>query len=415
MLRAAGLLSRCQGSTGWAVSELPRGARAYVVGLPLAAFATAGWLLRDTSSNRHDVVVAALLLVFGSLSVEATRRVGQPSGTLVKDLLSVWWLPMAVLLPPVYVLLAPIPLLALTHWRLRTSLIYRRVFSAASIGLAYAAGSVVFHAAVSGRRWPPAGPGLLRWALAVGAAGLFAAAANAVLVAVAVKAVDPQTRWRELLWDTESVRLEAVETCLGVTVAVLVALQPPLAAFALPPVLLLQRGMLHAQLHAAARTDAKTGLLNAPTWEREAEGKLLALHRWGQPASILLIDVDHFKGVNDTHGHLAGDRVLHAVADTMAGGVRAGDLLGRFGGEEFVALLPAADAEETARVAERIRAQVAALVVPLDDGQAVSVTVSIGVAATDTRALTVPDLLAAADHFMYRAKESGRNQVASQT
>lgn len=246
---------------------------------------------------------------------------------------------------------------------------------------------------------------MLRWALAVGAAGLFAAAANAVRVAVAVKAVDPQTRRRELPWDTESVRLEAVETCLGVTVAFLVALQPPLAAFALPPVLLLQRGMLAA----AARTDASTGLLNAPIWEREAEGRLLALHRRGQPASIPLIDVDHCKGVNDTHGHLAGDRVLHAVADTLAGGVRAGDLRGRFGGEEFVALLPAADAEETARVAERIRAQVAAMVVPLDDGQAVSVTVSIGVAATDTRALTVPDLLAAADHFMYRAKASGRN------
>lgn len=399
----------------WAVLNLPPSIRSYVVGLPVAALAVAVWLVADLAPSGRDVLLACLLLAAGALSVEATRRIGEPAGTVAKDLLSAWWLPMAVLLPPVYVLLAPFPLMALTQWRVRAALVHRRIFSAASIGLAYAAASVGFHAAYPGQAGPPAAPGLLRWALVVAAAGVSAAAVNSVLVAVAVKAADRQTRWCDLLWDPENLRLDAVEACLGVTVAVLLGVEPVLVAFTLPPVLLLQRGLLHAQLRAVALLDAKTGLLNAPTWEREAAGKLLALRRREQPAAVLLIDVDHFKRVNDTHGHLVGDQVLRAVAGALAGGLRDGDLLGRFGGEEFVALLPAADAAETARIAERLRGQVAALAVALDNGHTVGVTVSIGAASTPSSALTVPDLLAAADHCMYQAKAAGRNRVIPQT
>lgn len=107
--------------------------------------------------------------------------------------------------------------------------------------------------------------------------------------------------------------------------------------------------------------------------------------------------------------------MLRAVAGALAGGVRAGDLVGRFGGEEFVALLlPAADAQETAVVAERLRDQVAGLVVPLATGHAVRVTVSLGVVVSHSSTLSVPGLLAAADHCMYRAKAGGRNQVVGQ-
>lgn len=396
---------------GWAVRGLPTGLRGYVVGLPVLALAVAVWLGGRTALAGRDVVLAGLLLAAGALSVETTRRVGQPAGTMVKDLLSVWWLPMAVLLPPVYVLLAPAPLLALTQWRVRHSPVHRRVFSAAAIGLAYAAASGVFHAANPGHGGPPSGPGLLGWALTVGAAGVLGAAANSALIAVAVKTADPQTRWRDLLGDAEDLRLEAVETCVGVSVAVLTGLAPALGVFMLPPVLLLQRGLLHAQLSAGALTDAKTGLLNAPTWEREATSKLFALSRRDQPSAVLLIDIDYFKRVNDTHGHLAGDQVLRAVADELRAGVRDGDLLGRFGGEEFVALLAGADASETARVAERLRVHVAQLAVPLGNGQPVQVTVSIGTAATAGSELAVPDLLAAADYSMYQAKAAGRNTV----
>lgn len=415
MQRVSALATRAyRGFGNWPVMELPAGLRWYVLGLPVAALAVGLWLVGRTTVHRHEVVLAGLLLSVGALSVEATRRVGRPSGTLVKDLLSAWWLPAAVLLPPLYVLLAPVPLLALQQWRVHATLLHRRVFSAASIGLAYAGASMGLHAALPGAGRPPLGSGLVPWALAVGAAGVVAAAANALLVAVAVKAADPQARWRELLADPEHLRLDAVETCLGVTVAVLMVVGPVLLVFMLPPVLLLQRGLLHAQLRAVAMLDGKTGLLNASAWEREAEARLLALRRQSHPSAVLLIDIDYFKSVNDAYGHLAGDQVLRAVGGALTDGVRDGDLVGRFGGEEFVALLPGADAQETDVIAERLRSHVAGLVVVVDDGAAVAVTVSIGAATTRTSALSVLELLAAADRCVYHAKTAGRNQVVPQ-
>jgi diguanylate cyclase (GGDEF)-like protein len=391
--------------------SLPLGVRSYLAGVVALWVGAVGWLVPTSMPTGRDLVLAGLLLAAGAMSVETTRWVGQPAGTMVRDLLSVWWLPMAVLLPPVYVLLAPVPLLAHMQWRVSRSLLHRRVFSAASIGLAYATASWVFHAVLPGQAEPSSGPGLLRWALVAAAVGALGAALNALLVAVAVKGADAQTRWRALLLQPENVRMEGVEACVGVTVAVLVGLEPALVAFTLPPVLMLQRGLLHAHLRAVALLDGKTGLLNAPSWEREAAGKLLALRRRRQSAAVLLIDVDHFKRVNDEHGHLVGDQVLRAVAEVLTNGVRDGDLVGRFGGEEFVALLPGADNGESARVAERLRDHVARLVVPVQTGLTVCVTVSIGVATAPPGELLVPELLAAADYCMYQAKAAGRNHV----
>lgn len=405
---------RLEDGSGWALWQLPAGVRGYVIALPLLAVAVAVWLVRGTAPAGREMALGCLLLACGGASVEASRRLGEPAGTVVKDLLSAWWLPLAVLLPPVFVLLAPWPLMALTQWRVRPALLHRRVFSAAVIGLSYAAASWVFHALFPGPVGLPLGPGRLAWVAAVAAAGVAAAALNALLVAVAVKAADPQTRWGALLWDSEDLRRDALEVCAGVIVAVMVGLGAVLVAVTLPPVLLLQRGLLHAQLRAAARHDPKTGLLNAVTWEREAASTLQALRRDRQPVAVLLIDIDHFKDVNDTHGHLVGDQVLRAVASTLSSGMRDQDLLARFGGEEFVALLVAADAAETDLIAERLRQQVAGLSVPVAVGLAVTVTVSIGVAAVSrSRSLAVADLLAAADVCMYRAKEAGRNQVVT--
>jgi len=288
------------------------------------------------------------------------------------------------------------------------------VFSAAVIGLSYAAVSLAFHTSFPGSVGLPLGPERLALVAAVAAAGLAAAALNSLLVAVAVKAVDPQTSWQALLWDAEDLRLDVFEVCVGVIVAVMVGIDAVLLVMTLPPVLLLQRGLLHAQLRAAARHDPKTGLLTAVTWEREAASTLQTRRRDRQPVAVLLIDIDHFKDVNDTHGHLVGDQVLRAVADTLSSGMRDQDLLGRFGGEEFVAMLVPADATETDLIAERLRQQVAALSVPTAAGPFVTVTVSIGVAAVDrSSSLAVADLLAAADMCMYRAKAAGRNRIVT--
>ena len=174
---------------------------------------------------------------------------------------------------------------------------------------------------------------------------------------------------------------------------------------ALPPVILLQRSLLHQQLRTAARTDAKTGLLNAVAWQREADGWVRRARRAGVPAAVLLVDIDHFKRVNDRYGHLAGDELLAATASTLVSHVRAGDVLGRFGGEEFVALLPGAGQEQAVWIAERLRERVRVIAIPSLGAEA-TVTVSIGVAALGRDGNELFELLAAADAALYRAKQS---------
>lgn len=396
---------------------LPRALRIYVFGLLAVAGVTTGVLAWTTPIRMGDMAGFVMLLGAGAVCVEASRQQGEPAGVLAKNLLATWFLPMAALLPPVYVLVAPALLMALTQARVRRTALHRRVFSAASSGLAYAAASVAMSrlgpprpALGSGTSFPEGR--LLMWAATVLAFGLLATMLNAAVVGVAVSAWDPQTHWQDVLVDRENLVYDAAEACLGALVAFAVAMEPLLLIMALPPALLLQRGLLHTQLRAAARLDPKTGILNAASWERETTSELERLSRTRQTAGVLLIDVDHFKRVNDTFGHLAGDRVLRAVADALHLQLREGDLLGRFGGEEFAVLLPTADEDEAFNVAERLRQRVAELAVPLGDDVATGVTISIGGAVTDRPGLSIGDLLAAADVELYAAKSAGRDQVS---
>jgi len=233
---------------------------------------------------------------------------------------------------------------------------------------------------------------------------------SAFLVAVAAWLADPDSRLRDMLWDRERMLLDLTETCVGILVTIACALSALLLCVALPPVLLLQRSLMHQQLKAAAQTDAKTGLLNAIAWQREAAAAITAADRRGQPLAVLLADVDHFKRVNDTHGHLVGDEVLRALAAELTRNVRESDLVGRFGGEEFVVLLPRATAQEACRIAERLRRGVSAVQVLAGEG-AVGVTISIGVAELGQHGRDLFELLAAADLALYRAKHTGRDRV----
>jgi diguanylate cyclase (GGDEF)-like protein len=134
------------------------------------------------------------------------------------------------------------------------------------------------------------------------------------------------------------------------------------------------------------------------------------------PAAVLLVDIDHFKRVNDTYGHLAGDELLAATASTLGQHVRACDVLGRFGGEEFVAVLPGAGQQEACHIAERLRGRVRDIAVQPRGATAaddtVTVTVSIGGCAGRGR-WDLFELLAAADAALYRAKKSGRDRVCT--
>jgi len=219
-----------------------------------------------------------------------------------------------------------------------------------------------------------------------------------------------------------SVRVEVAELCSGVAIAALWAANPLLMLAAVPPALLLAGSLPPDELLAAARTDPKTRLANAAWWREVAEAELARARRAGRPLSVLLVDIDHFKQVNDRHGHLFGDTVLVAVADALRAATRPWDLVGRFGGEEFVVLLVDVDLRTAAEIAERIRRQVAATRCPLDgpaasrsyggDGDLgqVGVTVSVGAAACEPPA-SLASALEAADAALYRAKAAGRNRV----
>ena len=160
----------------------------------------------------------------------------------------------------------------------------------------------------------------------------------------------------------------------------------------------------------AAMIDALTGIANRRAFLQEAG--LLAKHHASKPrpTAVLLIDLDHFKSINDRFGHALGDRVLEIFAAAIRESVRGSDLIGRIGGEEFSAVLYDTSFDTAAVVAERIR-NVFAQVAQAVDGRPVCATVSIGVAHCDGAVLDIPELLAQADQALYFAKESGRNRV----
>ncbi len=162
-------------------------------------------------------------------------------------------------------------------------------------------------------------------------------------------------------------------------------------------------------------TDALTGVANRRFFERRLREEISRWQRHRATLSCLLLDIDHFKQVNDRYGHQAGDRVLCRVADALSGQLRSGDVLARYGGEEFVLLLPATSPAEAQQIAERLRLRIAATSSPGERNDR-GVTVSIGLACLD-QVTTVPDdpgawLIEQADTALYQAKRSGRNRVA---
>jgi diguanylate cyclase (GGDEF)-like protein len=370
----------------------------------------------QTTWRISDLLKYALLLGCGIVAVTAKPREGYRMGGMTRDFLSAWVLPVAVLLPPVYAMMAPIPLQILTQLRVHKGFVYRRVFTVAAMGLCYGAASVVF------RAFPPSFAGgviglgmhAVTWALAVAACEIVGGRGHNLLIALAVKISDPSVKLLGLELDREALKADFAEFDLGVMITIVVGISPLLEIFAVPTVLLIRRFMMHEQLLAQSRIDTKTGLLNSSTWETEAATEVERARRTGSPLSVALIDIDHFKAVNDTHGHLVGDTVLRAVTDAIREDLRSYDIAGRFGGEEFVVLLPQARESDAISIAERLRTRVAAMAIPIAEdkpGEHVRLTISVGVASLTEHTSELTDLMAAADAAMYIAKQSGRNRT----
>jgi diguanylate cyclase (GGDEF)-like protein len=160
------------------------------------------------------------------------------------------------------------------------------------------------------------------------------------------------------------------------------------------------------KLHDLANHDLLTGLYNRRHFDHLLSGEIARATRYGHPLALIMIDIDRFKNVNDTHGHQKGDQVLRVVAALVRENTRTNDMVARYGGEEMTIILPQADRTRAAAVAEKIRAIVEAQT-PAQAG--LEVTVSLGVAALGEKQ-TAADLIARADSALYQAKRSGRNR-----
>jgi diguanylate cyclase (GGDEF)-like protein len=403
----------------WPWWQLPPLLRWYVA-TPIAAWvAVAVILVMHTDWRSSDLLLFALLAGCGSISSASTPRIAYTTGGgLTRDFSSIWVLPTAILLPPIYALVVPIPFMAVMQLLVHRGVVYRRVFTAAATGLSYAAASWVFHSIPASFAGPHVGSGThaFTWCLAVVACEILGSRAHHFLIFAAVKMADPSVRILKLDLNREALQGLFVEVDLGVLITLAVGLSPALVLIAMPTVLLVRRFLVFPLLVAQSRVDSKTGLLNVSTWEAEAEVELSRARRTQSPLAMALVDIDHFKTVNDTYGHLVGDKVLKSVAQALTSHLRDYDRAGRFGGEEFVLLLAQTSENDACRIAERLRSHIAGLEVPVNDrpnAPTVSLTISIGVTAMEpgeTRELT--DLLAAADSALYHAKQTGRNRIA---
>lgn len=179
-------------------------------------------------------------------------------------------------------------------------------------------------------------------------------------------------------------------------------------------VLTLERNLrnIHDQLRHQTSHDELTGLLNRRTFYRQAVAELSRARRDKHPMAVLLLDIDHFKNVNDRYGHNVGDQLLKHIAETLRKGSRVYDLVARWGGEEFALVLPNTDRTEAGNVAERLRMDVARTRLTLPNGQAINRFVSIGGAVyAPQHKDSFADVLRRADAALYEAKFSGRNRA----
>jgi diguanylate cyclase (GGDEF)-like protein len=400
----------------WKIWSLPRWLVTFVLTVVAVDLAAIGVAASFTTISGANLALFGILLGCTVASVELTRKSGEQAG-VIKDVQGVWELPAAILLPVLYALVLPVIRQALTQGRVRRAPGYRRVFTGATLSLSYGAASFTFHhlfhptLAVLGGTL---GHGTV-WTLVVVVSVLVKEILSKTLVMTAVKATDSGATLRVEVFGREPLYNDAAENCTGILVTYGVASNFLLALAALPVVTLLQRSLRHVQLVNDSRADSKTGLLNAATWEREATMEVARAVRAGSPLAIAILDVDRFKVINDTYGHMVGDQVLKEIARALGSFLRDYDRAGRFGGEEFSLLLPQTRAVDAFRIAERVRANIAGLsiIVPgSTGGEQVHVTVSIGVAALDSGGKReYSDLMATADAALYRAKSGGRDQV----
>jgi diguanylate cyclase (GGDEF)-like protein len=403
------LCRQCNPS-GWELWRLPGRIRAYILGVHVAALTVLGIVAAGTRWRARDAAVFAALVCCIAVTIEVTRRVGVVYGAVTRDVQAVWYICAIALCPLFYVLLLPMIQAPYRVARTTRGVKYRQMFSGSACALAYGGAALIFHA-LPHSLGSKDGPQIIVWLAVLTACGAFGLAANNALIMVALRLNDPSYSIRKQAIDKEGAVSDSCQLSLAVLISLPAAFSPYLLVAAIPIVVVMRRFMMHAQLVTAARVDPKTGLLNATTWQREAELEVARAERTHTPLAIAIADIDHFKLVNDKHGHLVGDAALSLISATMSALLRDYDLLGRFGGEEFAICLPHTDPEEAHQVADRLRQKISMISTQAPGAPAVQITISVGVASLESAHRTLDELIAAADAALYRAKAAGRNCV----
>jgi diguanylate cyclase (GGDEF)-like protein len=367
------------------------------------------------SGSSPGVVTVAALLLASVITVLAARRAGQVNRGVGDDAAKLiddtWVFAGALLLNP-YGLMAVVMVTVLIESTLntRSGRTMRTVFNLAAVWLAALAALFTFTALTdaSTNGWVYVGAAIT--------AGLVYLTVDKVLT-VAMLTLLAGRPWRiDRANLFHGLAVEATLISHAIFLAWLWTVSPWTALLGVPTLVLLQQSLMHDDLRRRASTDAKTGAAAAGWWRDTASESLAAAREADQSTAVLVCDLDHFKRVNDTFGHLSGDEVLRDVADVLISATShvPGSLVGRFGGEEFVILLPGMNTIEATAVAERVRAAIDEhSFLPAHEQGPLHATVSIGVASSPEHGIAVPAVLEAADRGVYAAKHGGRNQVAT--
>ncbi|MEP7020076.1 MAG: GGDEF domain-containing protein [Pseudonocardiales bacterium] len=405
--------SRLRGAPGRLVVAL--------LSVELVALVLGAWALftveLSSDSWKRLAILFTLAVIFEELSRQVVKQRLLISSGPQPDMTSVWTFGGVLILPPASAALLAVLLAAYIWLRQRRTTarpLYRRVYSGSTIVLAcLAASAVLRHVGDNPTPSPSAHP-----ALVVAAALVVYTCVNRFLISVAVVLAGGGVKRSMVLGKWDDNALELATLCLGYVAALVVINQPLMTVVVLVPMVLLQRGALVKQLEEMSTIDAKTQLLNALAWQQLAARALARAGRTSS-AAILVIDLDHFKSVNDVHGHLVGDAALYQVGQSIKQELRQADLVGRFGGEEFVVMLPDLGAEAGTLIAERVRSRIATILLSdlqgqhTDGGVCVhALSASIGVAMFPDHATDLSGLLRAADAALYAAKHAGRNRIA---
>jgi diguanylate cyclase (GGDEF)-like protein len=374
---------------------LPSEARIYLLALSLAAVAaTVAVTLHPGDIPWRD----ALILLVAAPAVQLFAEHGPGNQVFHSGL--VFTVAAALLLPPELAVAVCI-VQHLPEWLRQRYPWYIQTFNIVNYVLSVLAASAIWR--VLGAETSDTGPGAI--SAAICSAGAFVVV-NHALLARMLRYARGRGLAETRLFSLDGLSGSAALAAIGVGVAFTLDRDPLLAVVIALPLFVVQRALTVPLLREEATRDHKTGLLNARGLERAAEHELQRALRFSRPLSLIVCDVDGLRAINNSHGHLAGDAALTAVADTLCEELRDYDLCGRFGGDEFVVVLPETGLEDALEVAHRVESAVVARTISAGRAE-FGVGLSIGVATTTPgQEFGLETLLAEADAAMYEAKRA---------